>query len=61
VRRNDEWRDKTQWKNLIEESFEEIELFGKPALFTPDRNTYPKGFTFTRYGMTMNQGVIRYR
>jgi len=32
--------------NAIEESFEEIELFGKPALFTPvriDRNTVPKG------------------
>lgn len=32
--------------NAMEESFEEIELFGKPALFTPvriDRNTVPKG------------------
>jgi len=32
--------------SAMEESFEEIELFGKPALFTPvriDRDTVPKG------------------
>ena len=50
--------------NAMEETFTEVRVLGKPALFHDlriDRSTVPKGCIYMKCGMMMKGGEIRCR